>query len=68
MLRANIMPRYPTSFAALSSRLGSEQALRELRWLRLAFPNTPLGPLLARRSLGEPLQYIIGLSYSEPAT
>ncbi|KAF8973110.1 S-adenosyl-L-methionine-dependent methyltransferase [Flammula alnicola] len=52
--------------ASLSASLGATQATRELAWMKQALDsgasNVPLVEMVRRRSLGEPLQYILGTS------
>ena len=47
----------------LIAQLGSQQALLELKWMKLALSssNLSLTYMLKRRILGEPLQYILGM-------
>lgn len=51
--------------ATLARTLGSEQAALELKWMRQAVADressTSLDEMVRRRSLGEPLQYILGM-------
>jgi methylase of polypeptide subunit release factors len=48
----------------LSRALGREQATRELKWMKQSSPNSELlAQMVQRRSVGEPLQYILGLSH-----
>ena len=56
------IPMLPRLFAILSSSLGSSQASLELRWMQQAVhPGLSLEQMVSRRSLGEPLQYILGI-------
>lgn len=49
------------SFSALVARIGIAQATQELRWIkRAANSSLSLSHLISRRTLGEPLQYILG--------
>lgn len=51
-------------FTILSSSLGSSQASLEFRWMQQAVHtgqiSLTLEQMVSRRSLGEPLQYILG--------
>lgn len=51
--------------SALTARLGREQAILELKWLKQAAEksNVPLADLVRRRTRDEPLQYILGLFF-----
>ena len=48
--------------AALVAQLGSRQANLELKWMR-QHPHQDIADMLRRRTLGEPLQYILGRWY-----
>jgi hypothetical protein len=49
--------------SALTAQLGSQQALIEFKWMKLALSTSTLSltDMLQRRILGEPLQYILGI-------
>lgn len=53
---------YSKLVSALATQLGSQQALLECKWMKLALPTSSLSltDMLQRRILGEPLQYILG--------
>ena len=62
--------------ALLAARIGAAQAEQEYKWLKQAVPRvSDLVTMIRRRTLGEPLQYILGTSftpiylpkYSDPA-
>lgn len=51
-------------FSMLSSSLGSSQASLEFRWMQQAVrAGLTLEQMVSRRSLGEPLQYILGIFF-----
>jgi HemK-like putative methylase len=51
-------------FSILSSSLGSSQASLEFRWMQQAVhAGLTLEQMVSRRSLGEPLQYILGIFF-----
>jgi hypothetical protein len=51
--------------AALAARIGAAQAEQEYKWMRQAVPREPdLVTMIRRRVLGEPLQYILGTSFT----
>lgn len=54
---------YSKLVSALATQLGSQQALLECKWMKLALPTSSLSltDMLQRRILGEPLQYILGI-------
>ena len=57
------MPRHrplPLLLKMLALHHGSAHATLELRWIKQAFLNRPIAPLIQRRLAGEPLQYILG--------
>ncbi|KAF7315498.1 S-adenosyl-L-methionine-dependent methyltransferase [Mycena indigotica] len=47
------------TFSQLVARLGRRQAALELKWMKAASQKQPLEEMLARRVVGEPLQYIL---------
>jgi len=51
-----------TLVAALVAQLGTRQANLELKWMR-QHPHHDMSDMLRRRTLGEPLQYILGSWY-----
>ena len=63
-------PRWRHYLSRLSTLLGHEQALSELRWMRQCIPreldegpsDQKLDSMVRRRMSGEPLQYILGMT------